>query len=625
MNFPYKILIIFILHAFVSTICFAQSFPSDTVTFAILSDTHIGKAGNDASLELVIKDINKNPNISFVIHTGDVSDFGTMSQLKEAKSILDKLNKPYMIVPGNHDTYWSDNAGLAFSNLWGDQKFVKDIKGIRFIGLSTGPYARASVKGYVPKGQLYWLDSIAASTHSKQPVVIVAHIPLLDMYVSNFREVLSRLKQMNVIMVLSGHGHSNKIVNEDGFKSLMTTTTQLRNGYTAYNLITLAQDSLVAKAIYPGTERDTVWTTQSLMQKRDIEKELSKIIDLEAETKYSNNAKVIWDYQDKGNIISTPAVSEDNIFFGNMLGEFKSINISNSNINWKFNTGEAIYSSPAISDGKVVFASADSIIYCLDVDSGSQIWKIKTEAPVIASPIIENNVVYIGGSNNKFRAIDLKSGKINWVNEDVDGFVAMKPSIAKGKLVFGTWNKKLYALNIEDGSLTWSWENEERSAYYSPAICTPFIKNEIVYIVSPDEKLRGFDLKDGKEIFKMAEKGVWESLGGDEKNSQLVAKTTDGSIIAWDIKKGIPNEFMRLAGDFGRDLSPSMPIFNNGRAFFGTNSGQVYAVDLSKRKIEWVKAFSNNMVNTLTFFSKNIVLATSIDGRIMLLEDKSSF
>src|SRR5690606_29840817 len=115
---------------------------------------------------------------SFVIHAGDVSDFGSHSQLKEAKKILDKLEKPYMIVPGNHDTYWSDNAGASFTDFWGDQKFIKDINGIRFIGISTGPYTRSTIKGYVPNEQLEWLEKIMVSTSLQQPIILIAHIPL---------------------------------------------------------------------------------------------------------------------------------------------------------------------------------------------------------------------------------------------------------------------------------------------------------------------------------------------------------------------------------------------------------------------------------------------------------------
>lgn len=618
---------IFFLCFLVSATCFPQNSSLGPTTFAVISDTHIGKPGNDASLKTVVQDINRNPSVDFIICSGDISDFGRMDQLKKAKSILDNLEKPYMIIPGNHDTMWSDNAGLAFTELWGDQKFIKDIDGIRFIGLSTGPYTRMTTKGYVPKDQVYWLDSIAAITPPDRPVVLVTHIPLADKYVSNFREVLSKLRNMHVIMSFCGHGHSNKIVNEDGFKCLMTTTTQLRNGHTSYNLITLSNDSLSAKAIYPISKSDTLWTTQAIMQKNDIIKELSKGYGSKDGEKHEvDKVNVIWDFQDKGNIISTPAVSGHNILFGNIQGEFKSIDTRNSKVKWKFNASEAIYSSPSLADGKVVFASADSTIYCLNINDGTQLWKLKTGAPVIASPIIKDNVVYIGGSDGKFRAIYLKSGEIKWTHKKIDGFVASKPSIAEGKIIFGTWNKKLYALNLNDGSLSWFWENNSHSAYYSPAICIPVIHDGVVYIVSPDEKLRGFDIKTGEEIFKIEKKGLRESLGGNAKNNRLLAKTMDGSIIAWNIlgKDEAPKMFIHIPGDFGTDLSPSMPIMNNDYSFFGTASGKVYSIDMEKGEIDWIRPISNNMVNTLTFFSKNTVLASSIDGRIMLLKQQKN-
>ncbi|WP_257669195.1 outer membrane protein assembly factor BamB family protein [Parapedobacter tibetensis] len=608
---------------YISTaVCLGQSTPPGSVSFAVLSDSHIGKPGNDTSLELVVDAINQNSEISFVIHAGDASDFGSHSQLKEAKRILDKLDKPYMIVPGNHDTYWSDNAGASFTELFGGQKFIKDINGIRFIGISTGPYARATIKGYVPKGQLDWLEKTMASTPLHQPIILIAHIPLLDTYISNYQEVLSVLKDHNVLMVFSGHGHSNKIINEAGFKSLMTTTTQFRNGLTTYNQITIANDSLTAKAIFPEAGKDTVWTTLALMNKADIQAELSKLNVSEAETDRPESVKITWSYMDNGNIISTPIASRKNILFGNMLGEFKSVSTQNSKINWTYKTEGAIYSSPAISGNKVVFASVDSTIYCLDVLTGAKLWELKTDAPIIASPIIEEDMVFIGGSDNKFRAIELNSGEISWIFHDMEGAVFMKPSIAGKTIVFGTWHNKLYALDKNDGSLSWFWENPDRSPYYSPAICVPVIMDTVVYVVTPEGLLRGFDLATGDLVSEIEEQGLWESLGGDIKKKRLLAKTNQSAVVGWKIDSGSPRKFLEINLGTASDLSPSIPIIHKNSGFFGSNSGAVYSIDLSKKKINWSFDMSDNMVNTLSRFSKGILLASSVDGRIVLFEEE---
>src|SRR5579872_5802711 len=69
--------------------------------FAHISDTHIGGAPTAADdLRNTVKDINVNPELKFVIITGDITEFGADTELQEAKAILDSLNKPWYIIPG---------------------------------------------------------------------------------------------------------------------------------------------------------------------------------------------------------------------------------------------------------------------------------------------------------------------------------------------------------------------------------------------------------------------------------------------------------------------------------------------------------------------------------------------
>ena len=65
-----------------------------------------------------------------------------MEELSLAKSILDDLNKPYYIIPGNHDTKWSESGCTDFLKLWGNDRFVFDNDKFLFIGLHEGPRMR---------------------------------------------------------------------------------------------------------------------------------------------------------------------------------------------------------------------------------------------------------------------------------------------------------------------------------------------------------------------------------------------------------------------------------------------------------------------------------------------------
>ena len=91
--------------------------------FAWLSDTHIGSTNAAADLEASVRDINGMAGIEFVLLSGDVTEMGSDAELDQAKSILDGLEKPYYILPGNHDTKWSESGCTTFRQLFKQDRF----------------------------------------------------------------------------------------------------------------------------------------------------------------------------------------------------------------------------------------------------------------------------------------------------------------------------------------------------------------------------------------------------------------------------------------------------------------------------------------------------------------------
>ena len=620
MKYIFQVFILFLILPF-TCLGLAANVPlTDTLKFAVVTDTHIGKTGNNTGLKTIVNDINKNPKIDFVLHAGDVSDFGYDNQLSEAKLLMDGLNKPYFIVPGNHDTGWSGSGSLIYNKLWQEQKFVTDIKGVRVIGFSTGPYGRMS-RGYVPLDQMRWLDSLVAVTPKQQPVIFISHYPL-DEGLSNYQEVINKIHRLNTLAVFCGHGHVNKLFDYNGITGIMTRTAQIRQGTLAYNVVNLTKDSLHVKMVEIGQPAHKYWASLSIPPTKNRTPPAGNNETGSAIEPAYQNVKAVWTYQDKGNIVATPALWKNNVLIGNLLGEFKSLKAKNATLNWTFKTKQSIYSSAEVAGNKVVFASADSSIYCLNAKNGKLIWKVKTQAPVLASPAIQNNMVYIGSSDLKFRAIDLRSGKIIWLHEGLAGFPNSKPAVAEGKVVFGTWNKTLYALNTHNGTLAWKWTNNDYSHYYSPAMSIPVIQNGKVYMVAPDEKLREFDLNTGEQTFVTNQFRVRESLGGDAKHNWLVAKTMQDTIVAWSTQNGRPEPILRLPGGFGKDFSFSAPMVQGPNVFFGTTFGRVYAVNMARKSITWIYALGQDMVNTVKPLPKGGVVATTADGKIALLKAK---
>ena len=149
-----KQLLLFILLFSVQS-TFAQTKP---FRFAFLSDTHIGSPNGAAEEDLrrTVADINAQDSIDFVVITGDITELGTNAELRLAKQILDSLDIPYYIIPGNHDTGWSESGGLSFTRVFGYDKFFFRHQGVYFIGCPSGPYVRMS-DGHVPRDAMNWM------------------------------------------------------------------------------------------------------------------------------------------------------------------------------------------------------------------------------------------------------------------------------------------------------------------------------------------------------------------------------------------------------------------------------------------------------------------------------------
>ena len=164
-----KLFLSFLFSVLFINISFAQNFK-----FAFVTDTHIGTETADEDLERTVADINMQSDIDFVLITGDVTEMGTDKELALAKKILNKIEIPYYIIPGNHDTGWSESGGVSFIREFGADKFVFEHEGYKIIGCASGPYVRMS-DGHIPRDAVVWLEKVLQETPKDQPVIFVNH------------------------------------------------------------------------------------------------------------------------------------------------------------------------------------------------------------------------------------------------------------------------------------------------------------------------------------------------------------------------------------------------------------------------------------------------------------------
>lgn len=607
-----KSLIFFLLF---SIQIFSQNFH-----FAWLSDIHIGDLISEEDLKRSVNDINTIADIKFTLISGDITADGALSDLITAKNILDKLNKPYYIIPGNHESKWSESGCTDFVKLWGDERFVFEFDRFLFIGLYEGPLMRMADGHFSPQ-DLRWFDSVITNMPDpNKAVIFVTHYPL-DEGISNWYEMTDRLKKINTQFVLCGHGHKNKAFDFESIPGVMCRSNLRGNQETGgYNLVEIKDDSVFFYEKNPGTQKK-LWHSLVLKQ-RDFNLNLSNPPrpDYSINTVYPN-IKSVWKVNTGYTIGSSAAVKDKSVYVGDVSGKFYSINIDNGKIQWTYKTDNAIYSTPAIKDSFIVVGSVDSNIYCLTASDGKLNWKFKTNAAVMGCPIIINDIVYIGGSDKVFRALDLKSGKPVWLFTDLNGFVETKPAFYNNKILFGAWDENFYCLDAVNGELLWKWNGGRKGKLYSPAACWAVVSDNVVFIAAPDRQLTAIDISSGKNLWRTGKYQVRETIGISEDNKSIYVRTFNDSIISIPALKTLNQPNWITDCKFGYDISSAQIVEKDGAVFYAAKNGMIFCLNPLTGKINWQHKFSNGFVNTITAISNKKIIVTDFDGTVSLIED----
>ncbi|MBS4095227.1 MAG: metallophosphoesterase [Sulfuricella sp.] len=160
----------------------------DDFYFVQLSDTHWGFSGPpnpDAKITLpkaveAVNALAQPPD--FIVFTGDLTHLTLDGRLRRARmaefhDIVSKLKvQNVRFLPGEHDA--SVDHGEVFQEFFGPTHYTFDHKGIHFIALDNV----SDPHGALGDPQLAWLAEDLAKQAKEQPIVVLTHRPLFDLY-----------------------------------------------------------------------------------------------------------------------------------------------------------------------------------------------------------------------------------------------------------------------------------------------------------------------------------------------------------------------------------------------------------------------------------------------------------
>ena len=188
--------------------------------FVQLSDTHLGfsdpaiNPDADGTLAKAVAAVNALPHApDFVVFTGDLTHstddpVERRKRLAQFRDIAAGLKaKAVKFMPGEHDA--ALDHGKAFGEFFGATHYTFDHKGLHFIVLDNVSDPAATIGDE----QLQWLAADLARLDRRQPIVVLTHRPLFDLFpqwdwaTRDGQKAIDLLAPFEYVTVFYGHIH----------------------------------------------------------------------------------------------------------------------------------------------------------------------------------------------------------------------------------------------------------------------------------------------------------------------------------------------------------------------------------------------------------------------------------
>lgn len=213
------------------------------VRFAFMSDTQRWYDEAAAAVE----DINRRGDIDFVIHGGDISDFGLRHEFEMQRDILNGLRCPYVVLLGNHD--YLGTGERVFAKIFGDCNFSFTAAHTRFVCLNTNAIEVEYTPG-VPD-----FDFLETELRSLAPgvasTVLAMHIPpFAEEFDNSVAERFERYALAFPSLRFCLYGHNHCLAEGELFDDGVIYYGAPNIGKRIYYIFTLDEEDYEVETVY---------------------------------------------------------------------------------------------------------------------------------------------------------------------------------------------------------------------------------------------------------------------------------------------------------------------------------------------------------------------------------------
>ncbi len=572
--------------------------------FVHFTDTHIGSSTGGKRLTLFVQEIlNMSQKPDFLIHTGDITELGREEEFRTYSQIIAPLNILIHHTLGNHDVRWNGEGWLLAQRFFPQYKryYFFQQEGIAFFILdSSFPFSQY---GLIDPTQLKWLKETLASLPPSQPIILACHHPPLPgrNFLLNAKELFQILRPYNVVLFLTGHGHSDMAWKVEGINCLMTNG--LMDDDATYRVIEIKNDEITISTRQLGEGEEG--SIKLPLQREEQPKESPS----------TSDSKVFWKLDEA---IQADIVSFGNkIFIGGWSGRVTALDVKSKKEIWSYRLPSPILSTPALSGDRLFAGSSDGNLCALDINDGKPLWTKKLPNGITGDLVVAGGRLIVPAGRILY-ALDPNSGNTIWQFQANGPFEA-RPAVAGEEVYIGAWDKNFYALSLRDGTLLWRKETA-RSIYYSPASSNPLLLGNKVIFTQPYDN----STKKGGVIALNSSSGeeLWQ-FGGNfgysspvRANDNLLILSMEGELLCLS-DKGTKVWSTKL----GKTCFNSAPLISKDRIFVVTFDNTLFVIDrktgqiLSNRRLG-----EGNCVSTPALMDNSLVVG-DMQGNLYVVND----
>ncbi|MBM3777518.1 MAG: hypothetical protein FJW23_04660 [Acidimicrobiia bacterium] len=276
---------------------------------------------------------------------------------------------------------------------------------------------------------------------------------------------------------------------------------------------------------------------------------------------------------------------------------------------WSHEAGDAILSSAAIADGRVYVGVGSGHLLALNLSDGKEAWKYATEEPVgESSPAVADGLVFLGDLSGVLHAVRTSDGSRVWTFA-TGGEIKASPIVVGDRVLIGSYDATVYCLSVKDGSLIWKVETDN----YVHA--TPAVANGLLYLTGCDEVFHAIRVSDGRQMYTIpfgANTGSSPAMAG----SRAYFGTFSNEVIALDVEsREIVWRYEHPDRHFPFYSSAAV---GRGLVVAGGRDKMVHAIDAATGKARWTY-MTRGRVDSSPVIAGNRVYVGSADGRFYVL------